>query len=418
MAFNLYEGDQIPYPDLVTLVYSNDGKQQMVPFVGAGVSVSDRTDKDKEVIPKYPDAVTFDEVATKLGFDGVARVYLEYATRVAARMQAWVKTNGVLPTLDALTKRLKVAEYPPAAWELAELFSLLSFYHSFMDKALPAVELRDLVSKALRDAEKAELLPMLKIAAMTTDLASASDPLTSISGYYESKSKRELLWQRLYDVIASKKTPTTAHRLVARAAAAQLAPDLAEDYLIITTNYDTLQELALIEANLPYVVLWRTKTGMVHGRIGNVSKAEAATFHERNPPRAPESLVIFKNRPMAIVYKMHGCLDPERTFAEDGLVITDNDYVGFIKQGTGMPSHVGQLLGNKRLLFLGYSFSDWNVRSVYEKAAERTAQTTKQDYAVTRSLSTFERTYFESRNIAIVKSDLRAFADNMLKAAP
>jgi SIR2-like domain len=121
---------------------------------------------------------------------------------------------------------------------------------------------------------------------------------------------------------------------------------------------------------------------------------------KRNEARAPEWATLKKNRSLAVVYKMHGCLYKELKEQDDGLVVTDADYVDFISQlDKIIPAHVGGLLGTRQILFLGYSFSDWNVRSVYERAISRRGRAKDRDYAVTRSLSQFEQVYFKNRDL-------------------
>jgi hypothetical protein len=105
-----------------------------------------------------------------------------------------------------------------------------------------------------------------------------------------------------------------------------LAVNDAQDYLIITTNYDCLMELALEAAGVPFVVLWRSRNDeKIYNRFGNLPAAEIKTLEKRNPPANPESAVLKKNRGLAVIYKMHGCLYSELQDKDDGLVITDGD---------------------------------------------------------------------------------------------
>jgi hypothetical protein len=415
--FDLWKGDQIRYWDLAPKLFKDDGEQQMIPFLGAGVSVSDRKDKEKPPNPTYPDDATMDQVAKLLQVDGEARLYLEYAIRTALRMQAWEKENGAPASREQFLAKLKDNPYPPFAWELSELFFQVAAYHSFNEKALKAVESRGLLPKERIAAAREKLLPMLRLLSTTTDLASPTDPLTSISGYYESTSERKDLWTRLFQVVAPKETPTDTHRLVAEAAERHLKSP-GEDYLIITTNYDWLMEKALDERKVPYAALWRSrKDELIHARFANLPDGEMKVATKLNVPAAPGLYTLKKNRNLAIVYKMHGCLYKDLKDEDDGLVITDSDYVEFISHlHEIIPSQVGSLMGSKQLLFLGYSFGDWNVRSLYEAVIRRTVKTTVQDYAVTRSLSDFEATYFKKRNIIIIQTDLAGFTAGVRKA--
>jgi hypothetical protein len=419
-VFNVWKDEEIKYWDLAPKVLQRGPEQELIPFLGAGVSVSDRQDVEPIPDPKYPSTATVDKIAKLLNVGGHARLYLDYALRIAVRMKAWEEVNGPPLDLGQFLAKLVGNAYPPFAWELAELLSQASSYHSLKERALAALEGKDLLSKEQREASKDVLLPMLKLAALTTDLGSATDPLTSISSYYESTSERRDLWRRLYDVMATKQTPTEAHRLLAEAATLQLAAKHADDYLVITTNYDSLMEKALEEKGQPYAVLRpNRRDGLIYTRFAGLDPEEIAFLEKRNEPRQPENCVLKKTRSMAVVYKMHGCLHRDLKEQDDGLVITDADYVEFISHiDRIVPAHVGQLLGAKQILFLGYSFSDWNVRTVYESAVKRRGEHQKQDYAVTRSLSRFEEVYFKNRNMIIVMAGLAKFVEGIRQHAP
>jgi len=411
-----WQGEDIRYWDLAPKLFKSDGKQDMIPFLGAGVSVSDRQEPEAKVSPKYPDDATIEKVAGLVKVDGQARLYLEYAIRTAIRMQAWEEANGSLPSREQLLERLQQCPYPPFAWELSEMFSQVAAYNSMQDRALKAVNTKELLTQSRIEQFRTALLPMLKLLALTTDLTGSTDPLTSISSYYESKGDRKDLWTRLFSVVAPKEKPTETHRLIAEAADVHLKTDrIWEDYLIITTNYDSLMETALDERGVPYVVLRRNRNdGKVYSRFANMTAQDIQELERLNTPCTPEQCSLQEPRHMAVVYKMHGCLHKQLSDNDDGLVISDSDYVEFISNIQNIiPSHVGRLLGVKQLLFMGYSFSDWNVRSVYEKIISRTAKSNRRDYAVTRSLSRFEEVYFDKRDIVLILTDLRSFVNGI-----
>jgi len=416
-----WQGDGIRYWDLAPKIFKIDGKQDTIPFLGAGVSVSDRHEEEAKPAPNYPDDATITQIAGLLNLDGEARLYLEYAIRTAIRMQAWEKANGNLPSREQFLEKLRQCPYPPFAWELSEMFSQVAPYNSLEDRALKSVDVKGLLPPARIEQNRAKLLPMLKLLAMTTDLAGSTDPLTSISSYYENTGERKDVWNRLFQVVAPKETPTAIHRLIADAASTHLgAAKVVDDYLIITTNYDSLMEKALDEKKVPYAVLRRNRyDGKIYTRIENLEPEEKERLEQLHPACAPEQYSLQASRKMAVVYKMHGCLYQGLTEEDDGLVISDSDYVDFISNIQNIvPSHVGSLMGTKHLLFLGYSFGDWNIRSLYERMVVRTAKTNKRDYAVTRSLSRFEEVYFDKRDIILVLTDLASFVTGIRQHLP
>jgi hypothetical protein len=128
---------------------------------------------------------------------------------------------------------------------------------------------------------------------------------------------------------------------------------------------------------------------------------------------------------MVVLYKMHGCLYSQLSKEQDSVVITDTDYVNFIsRMSTGncvVPGHVAKLMTGKQFLFLGYSFNDWNVRSVYEMMVERRdrdkPENDARDYAVTRDFTKFEQAYCKRKNIMIIKTELDSFSEGIDREA-
>jgi hypothetical protein len=174
---------------------------------------------------------------------------------------------------------------------------------------------------------------------------------------------------------------------------------------------------ALDALQVAYAVLGRNRgDGQIYSRFANLADDERNALLKRNQPRLPKEATLKKNRSLAVVYKMHGCLYKDLREQDDGLVVTDADYVEFIsKIDNIIPAHVGSLLGPQQMLFLGYSFSDWNVRRVYEGLFSSRVRATGRDYAVTRSLSQFEQVYFDKRDVVVILSDLKEFVEGIEK---
>jgi hypothetical protein len=157
-------------------------------------------------------------------------------------------------------------------------------------------------------------------------------------------------------------------------------------------------------------VLWLNRADRkIHCRFANLEPNQIHRLQELNEPRYPNDFFLRRGKQLfAVVYKMHGSLASDMTEKEDGLVITDADYVDFISQSAlVIPKQITSYLSDKRLLFLGYSFSDWNIRSLYETVVREHAG---RDYAVTHSLSKFEQTYFSKKDIVVILAGLNEFS--------
>lgn len=410
--FEVQEGNRIRYWDLAPKIFPGSGMQEMIPFVGAGVSVSARTGASPRVEPQFPAPDVMSQVLDLLGItENQTRLYLEYAIRSALWMQAYDRSSGPPPSRDEFLNGLRRAEYPPFAWELSEMFSRLSAYRMLEDTALRAARERQLLPDAAVGPSGDTALQVVQLLSQATRLGSPTDPLTSISSYYEAGSERADVWRNLYGLFQNKRLPTETHRLIALAAREHLRNNPYEDYLVITTNYDCLIEAAMEELGVPYAVLRpNRKDGKIYCRFANLDSGEVKRLERLNPAAEPDKLTLKKgSRILAVIYKIHGDLHPDLTADDDGLVLTDADYVDFISRASRIiPAHAGSILPHKRLMFLGYSFSDWNIRSIYETMMGR-KHGAEQDYAVTLAISKFEETYFRKRNIIVILSGLNEF---------
>src|ERR1035441_1377226 len=134
--FDTWTGKQIRYPDMAKKLFPGTPLQEIIPFVGAGVSVSARTPEDESITPRFPSKEVLEQISLLLGISGEkSLLYLEYALRSALSMQALEQARGPAPTVEEFLQGLKKAVYPPFAWELAEMFSLLAPYRAIDDTA-------------------------------------------------------------------------------------------------------------------------------------------------------------------------------------------------------------------------------------------------------------------------------------------
>jgi hypothetical protein len=410
--------DDVPYQELGRRLFAPTGRQEMIPFLGAGASVSARVPEPAPNPPGFPDEAKMQSIFSILGMDGsskMARANLEYAIRAVL----WMQTLEASAPERSLIDSLAANTYPPFAYELSLLFSELASYTQFQDRPLSTLRKRRLLPDEAGAPAQPSLVRMFRLLAEVTGVGQSSDPLASIAEYHQYKTDRQSVRDELRRVFSNKVTPTPTHELVARAAKHHLLQDYAEDYLIITTNYDVLMEKALEAQGVPYAVITVDRSERrAHAHFVGMNDKEAAVLKTRNPPLPARQFSLNKGgRALVVLFKMHGCLNPTLD-VPDGIVITEADYVDFISHlDDVLPAAVGTLLPAKRLLFLGYSFSDWNVRSIYESIARRADEQVK-DYAVTLSLSRFEKMYFQQRNIGLILKDLGSFTARLSELAP
>jgi hypothetical protein len=126
-----------------------------------------------------------------------------------------------------------------------------------------------------------------------------------------------------------------------------------------------------------------------------------------------------KTQPLALVCKMHGCLNPRLKETDDGVIISDNDYVDYIEQMNSsegaFPAYVRRIMQDKAFLFLGYSFADWNVRSVFQTIRKKRSENVKfRDFAVTSYLGEYEQQFFNRNNLGVLRTDLNTFTAGII----
>lgn len=418
--FNIWENDQINYREAADKLFnlpawqqgSTEG-QQMVPFLGAGVSLSARLATEKsEVGDEFPDVESIENCCNTLGLDGAsAKTFMRMAIFLAFYLQAAEKDPHNLSD-DQLLDTLQSDTYPPSGGELARLFASLSTYTTFRQVV---ATLKPLFPEGLISATEREQIEMFKLLAKITRIADPPDPLTSIASYYENKNGRSSLWTNLRLVISGKRETTFTHRLLAAAAKRHLAqPGVwQDDYLILTTNYDCLMEDALDDAGVDYAVLTTRKSDQKVLVRFSEGITDAPIFTKRNADKYPNQLYLYKPKNLAVIYKVHGCLNV--TEKDDGVVISDNDYIDYISQmnstnGT-IPACVNTLMQDKPFLFLGYRLNDWNVRSVFETIRKKRGEDFRgQDYSVMTSIGEYERLFFQRNDVSILKTDLNSFS--------
>jgi hypothetical protein len=359
---------------------------------------------------------------------------MDLAVRLASSIEVEEEFSSEAAS-DAQTTYRKAlgSRFPPSASDLAEVLAKLSSYDNF---ERPLQKLRGLMT-----ADESDLIQMIRWIALLTDITQPTASLLSVSSYYEYTSDREDLWEKLHRVFANKSLPTATNFLVARAAHWHLRPErrARKNYLVVTTNYDRLMEIALDVFKVPYCVLTVDRTDRhvdarfsdsVQNYLGFDEKEYREFQNEVNGTRFPANFTLEIGRPLVVLYKIHGCLFPIRP-GGDSIILSDEDYIDYLchmSDNAGMiPSAVGELMEGKGFLFAGYSFSDWNVRGIYKKLVEKRGganslnsgisglsptvkQSRVQDYAVVRNVNVYESAFFRQKDISLLQTELDQFS--------
>lgn len=418
---------RIPYPALANSLFGE--KQELVPFLGAGASLQPHPALAAPAASP-PDPPTFqmmvDQACSALGIprDSLAREFLEIAFMVAWKLQNLPVRP---PTREEVYASVKNGPSAPSASQLADAFAHLVEYDYFEP---PAMRLKS----SLRQEVNHKLNQMCLTTAAATEVAPISPPLLSITSYFQyimensdQERARDATRQELEKIFQNVTSMTVTHRLIARSAKMYLDKAIKnqelDPFLIITTNYDDLMENALDLYGAPYIRLTVGKNDRkVYAEISpkmkdyfEYSDRRFVAIKERLEPKLVDSFALPPlPKPIVILYKVHGALDP----GQDSIVLSEEDYVTFLhKSGQGMvPSPVVNNLDKKSTLFLGYSFSDWNIRALYRRLKE-SVTFRGQDWAVILKYDRIENMYFTYKKINVLETDLATFCTKVWQAA-
>ncbi|HTR14170.1 MAG TPA: SIR2 family protein [Roseiarcus sp.] len=197
--------------------------------------------------------------------------------------------------------------------------------------------------------------------------------------------------------------------------------------LYVTTNYDDLIETALADVNRrPNVLVDRSDKGLLFYKQGDAPEPAGPSDLDRllgdGPKGLPETPIVFK---------LHGSIDRKNS-ENDSYLITEEDYVDFLGRSWGyIPEYIEQrLMAGKKLLFLGYSLEDWNVRVILSKLLNPRLERRKDRaqllfdadnrdrrfWAIVRGRSDAEQRVWQAKNLNIYPMDLREFTDKLVAA--
>lgn len=141
---DILEKDRIPYEDQAQLLFNLDGEglaspaeQQIVPFLGAGVSISGRTfSADPKPSPNYPDREKLELIFQELGLDGQAKTFLEIAILLACRLQ-FSQSQRSQFSKEELLKRLQSYVYPPSVIKDSAAWFTINWPHPIILRYTP-----------------------------------------------------------------------------------------------------------------------------------------------------------------------------------------------------------------------------------------------------------------------------------------
>jgi hypothetical protein len=227
---------------------------------------------------------------------------------------------------------------------------------------------------------------------------------------------RPRLDEKLRQHLAEKPlSPNSLHKLLARVAKQR-------PMAIITTNYDDLIELALVENEVAFdLFVVAIDRGGADASVHGATLFRAAGQTELMPVTAEHQLLDIEidrgqvRLKRTVLFKIHGHIDRTRE-TDDTFVITEEDYVSFLgRMGSGdsiLPADLVTMMQSRTLLFVGYGLRDWNFRVLLDRLSRSRLQQ-KRSYAVAYDIDQAESELWGARKVAVFNADLNEFVPRL-----
>ena len=217
--------------------------------------------------------------------------------------------------------------------------------------------------------------------------------LAKVSSYYVDAANRGALRRKLRNIFTGATYQCNdLHRFLAA---------VANNLMVVTTNYDTLLEQAFLSIDKPY--------DLVVYPADNQEYANGVLWwpHGAKEPSKfkPNQLDIQDLGKRNLIYKIHGSVNAE-TDRWDSFVITEEDYVKFLsRMNNAVPAAFREYFSERPFLFLGYSLRDWNMRVLLKEVSVPEITS----WAILYQPSAFERKLWERRNVDMFDLKLEDF---------
>jgi hypothetical protein len=163
--------------------------------------------------------------------------------------------------------------------------------------------------------------------------------------FVQIRSRKELI-SILHEVFKKEPTNLMYHKMVS---------EIPQIQTIITTNYDKSFEHTYRNDIFPII-------------------------SDEDFPAIPRNKIS--------LYKIHGDID-----VPNSIIITKSDYLNYYNKGKEdlIWNDIKSLISKYTILFIGYSFEDSNIKSIFEYILEKLGHMHKDSFLITRNLSDHKR---------------------------
>lgn len=189
--------------------------------------------------------------------------------------------------------------------------------------------------------------------------------LPEVAQTYEQKIGRHSLVDYIINRIDQREiTPLRTHQLIAA----------LPFKLIVTTNWDNLQEEALRQARKPFVKIVRDTDVPYHDEL------------------------------KVLLVKLHGTLEQA-----DSLVVTSDDYEDVFARMPVVTNVVRSYFATKTILFVGFGLADADFKHLYREIERHLGKHTRRAYAVQLHPQALIVDYWQRKNLQVIAADAATF---------
>lgn len=409
--------NHIFYKPISDIIFSSGHRQGFIPFLGAGVSVSAKNEK-KGIIDYHQNETKINKAISELELNGISELYARLSLMLAFMVQAYQNDDNFL---NQRSKNILCnQENLPSSGEIAQMLSEELDHDTLSCYAIQLLPIFKRFNFNTGIEDIVRLLQILRLGLKTNLLC---EPLSNISQYFEYKIQRSHLWDTLQEIFHKERQATKIHNYLAKVAKYHTKKEIIKyHYLILTTNYDNLMEKALDECEVPYVVITLDTSSQLsqQDQISRLYLQFSKSVNDRDKliretlNITPKNFALNTDQNLAILFKIHGSLNINNAEELDNIIISDNDYISFIRKklDESIPGIFIKIFKDSPFLFLGYSLGDWNIRSFFLKIQELRpdiAKTRIKDFAILTPLTNYDKSIFDIYNIDSYDVDLNDF---------
>ena len=243
----------------------------------------------------------------------------------------------------------------------------------------------------------------------TSDLARVSQQVALLNGTGP-------LYDELHSLFNIDYPPAPLHRFFARLPGRLRAlgyprssDPLRRRLLVVTTNYDDLQERAFADEGVSFHTVIYEADGEQRGKFLHRQPSGAESWIER--PNEYKGLFLDEQ---PVVLKIHGAVD-RVSDERDSYVITEDHYIEYLARTDAsalIPAPLPALLKNNHLLFLGYGLKDWNLRVILHRLWGDRKLTWK-SWAVQLHTDPLDREFWSRRDVEILDCPLGEYIGSL-----